>query len=111
MKRFLAVVIASALLGLLPARAQAPDDQYVHIYTLIQEGDSLTGHGQANQALAKYLEAQTALQRFRRRYPDWNTQVVAFRLSYLEGQVAALSAKAPAPVPPAPGGALTAAAE
>src|SRR5262249_21247968 len=42
---------------------------------------------------------QTALQKFQRNYPDWNTQVVKFRLNYLEGK-SGVRANVPA-APPA----------
>ena len=87
MKKFAALCVAGVLLGLLPARAQGPDEQYVQIYNLIQEGDGLNRSGQVNRGLQKYLEAQTALQRFQRGYPDWNPQVIKFRLGYLEDKV------------------------
>jgi len=93
MKCLLAVVIASLLVTLLPTYAQGPDDQYLQIYNLIQEADAMEAKAQSNQALAKYLEAQTALRRFQKGYPDWNAQVVKFRLGYLEDKVAARSPK------------------
>jgi len=101
MQRFLATFVALALASLLSAHAQGSDDQYVQIYNAIQEAEQLEGAGQSNQALAKYLEAQTALQRFQRGHPDWNTQVVKFRLSYLESKIAGLSPKAAVPIPAA----------
>ena len=97
MKCFLAVIIASVLVTLLPAYAEGPDDQYVQIYNVIQEADAMEAKGQSNQALAKYLEAQTALRRFQRGYPDWNAQVVKFRLGYIEDKIAARSAKVTEP--------------
>jgi Tfp pilus assembly protein PilF len=101
-------VIVALLLAVPGARADGPDDQYIRIYTLIQEADRLADSGQPSEALPKYLEAQTALQRFQAGYPDWNVQVVKFRLSYVAGKIAAVSARVPAPVPAGPG--VTAAA-
>lgn len=92
MKRSLALVLA-LLLGALFARADALDDQYVRIYNLIQEADLLNSNGQINQSLSKYLEAQTALQKFHRINPDWNLKVVNFRLNYLNTKVAAASSQ------------------
>src|ERR1017187_5575705 len=97
--------MAIAALGLicaLPhARAQSVDDQYVRIYNLIQEGDSLNNSGRPVPALKKYLEAQVALQKFKKVYPDWNISVVDFRLNYLASKIAEASAKAPPAPPPA----------
>ncbi|MEY2429686.1 MAG: hypothetical protein QOJ40_2571 [Verrucomicrobiota bacterium] len=95
MKLLSALVIAFSLLSFAPARAQGPDDQYVRIYNLIQEGDSLAKSSQPSQALAKYLEAQTSLQRFQKGYPDWNSKVVSFRLNYLAERIAGTTPRVP----------------
>lgn len=100
MKRFL--VIVALFLAVLGTRAEGPDDQYVRIYNLIQEADKLNSNDQPSEALSKYLQAQTALQRFQKGYPDWNNNVVNFRLNYMADKIAALSARVPAPAAPAP---------
>src|SRR4051812_16025579 len=56
MKRSLALVLMCVFTAVSAALAQGPDDQYVRIYNLIQEGDTFNGSGQKNQAMAKYLE-------------------------------------------------------
>ena len=96
MKRF--SVILALLLSLAGARAEGPDDQYVRVYNLIQEADKRNSSGQPSEALPKYLEAQIALQRFRKGNPDWNAKVVSFRLNYVADKIAALSARVPAPI-------------
>lgn len=96
-------VIVALLLTVSGARAEGPDDQYIRIYTLIQDADRLESLGQPSEALPKYLEAQTALQRFQVGYPDWNTNVIKFRLNYVAGKITAVSARIPAPVPASPG--------
>ena len=103
MKLLFALVAAVSLLSVAGAQAQGPDDQYVRIYNLIQEGDSLGKSSQPSQALAKYLEAQTALQRFQKGYPDWNTKVVSFRLSYLADRIAGTTPRFAAPAATVPG--------
>jgi tetratricopeptide (TPR) repeat protein len=100
MKKFFGLVVAAMLFGLASASAQSPEDQYIQIFNLIHEADTFNNNGQSNQALAKYLEAQTALQRFQKGYASWNSQVVKFRLNYLDGKIAALSGQAPAPSVP-----------
>src|SRR3954469_16398442 len=95
MKRFLAFFLLISCL-ICRARAEGPDDQYVRIYNTIQEADALNNNGKSAPALAKYLEAQTALERFRRVNPEWNPQVLNFRLNYLAGKVASTSAAVPA---------------
>lgn len=97
--------IVALLMLLVPrARAGGADEQYVQIYSLIQDGDAL-GTNQA--ALGKYTAAQTALQRFQKIYPGWNDRVVTFRLNYLASKITILSggkiapAVIPLPVKPA----------
>ncbi|HOX56074.1 MAG TPA: tetratricopeptide repeat protein [Candidatus Paceibacterota bacterium] len=94
-------VILVLLLGLAGARAAGADDQYVHLYNLIQEADKLKNAGQSSEALSKYVEAQAALQRIQKGYPNWNTKVVTFRMNYVTDQIAALSAQSPAAATPA----------
>ncbi len=89
-------VIVALLLTLPGAWAQGPDDQYIEIYSLIQEAQNVKNDLQPGDALPKYLEAQTALQRFQKDYPDWNPKVISFRLSYVTTKLAALSARVPA---------------
>jgi tetratricopeptide (TPR) repeat protein len=102
MKRFF-ILALFALLALAPgAWAEGPDDQYVGIYNLIQQADSLSEKGRLPQAMAKYLEAQTALKRFQSAYPDWNVKVVNYRLSYLGTKITQISSSAPPVLPASP---------
>src|SRR5687768_12826290 len=96
MKRLLCIVALILANALLSAHAQGPDDQYVRIYKLIEQGDALNNADQPAAALAKYQEAQTALQRFQQVYPDWHSKVVKFRLNYLSSKVSVVAAKVPA---------------
>jgi hypothetical protein len=105
MKRF--SVVVALILALSGVRAQGPDDQYVRIYNLIREADKLNSGDQSSEALPKYLEAQTALQRFQKGFPDWNAKVINFRLNYVATKIAALSTRVPAPATPTPGGTST----
>lgn len=80
--------------GLWTLPGQGPDQQYVGIYATIHEGDRLLAAGQDRAALAKYLEAQLALQRLQKAHPDWNPRVVQFRLNYLAERIATASSRA-----------------
>jgi tetratricopeptide (TPR) repeat protein len=92
MKRL--VAIAVLLLVILPSvRADGPDDQYVQIYNIIQDGDALSA-AQPSQAQAKYVEAQKELLKFQKIYPTWNERVVKFRLNYLASKITIASANA-----------------
>jgi Flp pilus assembly protein TadD len=97
MKRLLVLVVLA--LFVVPVKAEGPDDQYLTIFSLIQEADA---NPQPTQALTRYLQAQTALQRLQRTYPDWNAKVVSFRLSYLALKIETLSAQAPVRAPSNP---------
>src|SRR5579864_4939621 len=90
MKRLFA--IALLLLGFAAFFRAGADEDYVGIYTMIQERDTLELL-HPDQALAKFTEAQSDLQRFQRIYPGWNDRVVNFRLSYLSSKILILSAK------------------
>lgn len=86
--------IAVLLLLLVPRiHADDADDQYVEIYNLIQQGDTAN---QPSEALTKYAEAQKALVRFQKAYPNWNEKVVNFRLNYLASKITIASAAVPA---------------
>ena len=101
MKRCFALVFIFLAVALAGAQAQGLDDDYVQIFNLIQQADMLSGT-QPTEALAKYAQAQTALERLQRGSPDWNAKIVSFRLRYVADKMAALTAKAPAPATPAP---------
>ena len=99
--KWFSVIVALLLVVLSGARAQGPDDHYIQIYNLIQEADKLVNDLQPSDALPKYLEAQTALQRFQKGYPQWNPKVIDFRLNYVAAKIAALTGKVSAPAAPA----------
>src|SRR5262247_2135250 len=80
-------------LALAPARADDRDTEFLRIYTMIQDADSLDKNGQTEAALAKYTQAQAALKKFRLTYPDWDNKVVAFRANYLTGKITELTNK------------------
>jgi tetratricopeptide (TPR) repeat protein len=119
MKRLIALLILILAARLPPAGAQqGPDDQYIIIYSLMQQADSLDSSGQPRQALAQYVQVQGELQKFQKIYPDWNPRIVNFRLNYLAGKIAEVTAKLPVipqsgtppPAPPPPGAASSTAA-
>ena len=89
MKLFLATVLLLA--GLLTtARAQQEaDERYLRIYSLIQQGDGLAGTKPAD-ALATFNTAQRQLQQFQKIFPDWNPEIISFRLNYLGEKISDL---------------------
>jgi len=94
----LVVLLVLILAALLPqAQAQqGPDDQYIVIYSLMQQADSLNSSGQSRQALAQYVQVQGELQKFQNNYPDWSPRIVNFRLKYIAEKIAEVTAKLPA---------------
>ncbi len=100
MKYFAACVIAFFSAVAAVQAQQSPDDQYVIIYVLIQQGDaSLTG-GQPKQALGDYVEAQRELKQFQAAYSDWNPMIVNYRLNYLAEKINALTPQVATNAPP-----------
>ncbi len=101
MKWFCGLMILSLLVALAPARAEEADEQYLRVFNIIGQADSLNKSGQAAQARTKYQEAQAVLFDLKKSNPTWNTKAVAFRLNYVADKIAALSPQA------APGAAPT----
>jgi len=97
MKRFAALVGLVLVVVLPTARAQqSPDDQYIAIYNLMQQADTLQANGQPRQALADYTQALTGLQKFQKVFPFWDPEIVTYRLNYLTDKVNGLAAQLPA---------------
>src|SRR5512136_2522297 len=97
MKRFVAVAALSAVVSFLAPLAvqgqNSPEDKYVVIYNLIQEAESLNESGSSSDALPKYQEAQSALQKFQGEFPNWNPRVVSFRLDYVASRITSLAGR------------------
>ena len=85
------IMLAGLLVAALPAKAEDNDDQYVQILTLIQQGDMYNSNGKPEQAMAKYRQAQAGLQRLQKASPDWNANLVTYRLNYLNQKVAGMA--------------------
>jgi cytochrome c-type biogenesis protein CcmH/NrfG len=94
MKRFLTAMVLALVMLAPAARADGPDDDYVNIYGLIQQGDTLNDKNQIAPAIAKYAEAQNALKRFQNNYHDWHEKIVSYRLKYLADKISELTARA-----------------
>ena len=88
LQRLSGLLVLTLLLGVWPARADGPDDDYLRIYGIIQTADELNADGKAAPAKAKYLEAKAALTSFQTNYPYWNVKLVSYRLNYLAQKVA-----------------------
>src|SRR5471032_2945549 len=98
MKRLAAFAILFLAFLWSPARAQnSADDQYVVIYSYLQQADSLYGSGQARDALKEFAEAQGELRKFQKVYPDWNPNIINYRLNYLAEKITELTPQVPVP--------------
>jgi Chromosome segregation ATPases len=95
MRRLLFLVCLLSILISFPRVGYAQDTQYLRIYDIIQDGDSLYSRQQHSAALAKYQEAFNQLQQFQRLYPDWNSNIIKYRLTFLSTVIAEISAKVP----------------
>jgi hypothetical protein len=96
-KCFFAWIMLALLLTLSAARAEGPDDDYLAVYDLIDQADTLSSNGKTSEAYVKYVEAQRALTAFQKENPGWNAKTVSFRLNYLTEKIAAASGKTAAP--------------
>jgi len=84
--------------------AASPQDDYLQIYVLINEGDKLTQSGQNSQGREKYETALTRLDKLKNENPEWEPTIVKYRIKYLNEKLDSLkSAKDTSPSPkPAP---------
>jgi Flp pilus assembly protein TadD len=105
MKRFARWVLCLFLFGAAGAWAQSPDDAFIRVYNLIQQGDTLLGSGQARLADEKYLEALAGLAAMEKDYPQWNPTIIKFRKDYIAKRLSpgAATAVAQTKKPVAPG--------
>lgn len=78
--------------------AASPQDDYLQIYVMINEGDKLNTGGQASQAREKYETALTRLEKLKNENPEWEPTIVKYRIKYLNDKLASLkNVKSPAP--------------
>lgn len=85
-------------LTLCVARASTADDDYINICVMMNQADELSQNGDGNGAHEKYIEAQGALAVFQKINPNWQPEVVTFRLNYLAKKISP-PVETPAPKP------------
>jgi len=71
------------------------DEEYLAIYSQIQQADALQRSGQSKAAVARYEQARDALQRYHADHPAANTAAVTYRLDYLADKLNELKAVQP----------------
>src|ERR1035437_1905702 len=99
MKRILVLMLSFSVLAHIHA---GPDDQYLEIYSLIQQADGVINDSKT--AIANYTQAQKGLKKLQSTYPFWQADVVKFRIDYVAEKLAAFEnthPQAASPVVPA----------
>lgn len=103
MRIFTLAALAVFSMGVRLEAAASPQDDYLQIYVMINEGDKLNTAGQNSQAREKYETALTRLEKLKNENPEWEPTIVKYRIKYLNDKLAALkTAKETAPPAPAP---------
>ena len=94
--------LAAFLLLAIPSShpAASPQDDYLQIYVMINEGDKLDNSGQKSQAREKYENALNKLEKLKSENPEWEPTIVKYRIKYLNDKLSNLkSAKDASPAP------------
>ncbi|MDD4932467.1 MAG: hypothetical protein PHO89_03265, partial [Methylacidiphilaceae bacterium] len=73
-------VAVSPVRGAQNAAGGSPQDRFLQIYVEIQDADRAAGQGFYTKAAEQYREAQAALQELHRSHPQWERQIVEYRL-------------------------------
>ena len=109
MRRIATLTFLLALAGTL--LAGGPDDDYLVIYSQIQQADTMQKSGQLREAATEYLHARDALQKLHADFPNSNAAAVNYRLDYLADKLKELAAYLPSgsanPAPAKPATTLT----
>jgi len=89
--QFLTLAILALFSTASPVRAAAsPQDDYLQIYVMINEGDKLSQGGQNSQAREKYESALSRLEKLKNENPEWEPTIVKYRIKYLNEKLANL---------------------
>jgi Tfp pilus assembly protein PilF len=74
---------------------EAPDEIYLDGYRSWIAGKKLEDEGNKQGALQKYLEAQRTIRSVAQRHPNWQPDVVSYRLKYVDEALSRLGYTAP----------------
>jgi hypothetical protein len=104
MKKRLVVLFATALclLATVPAKsawAADPGARYADAFVLIEQGQAAEEKSDLATAYRNYQSALNALHSIRTDSPDWNAQMVEYRLKDCQSRFEAVKAKLPEPPP------------
>jgi hypothetical protein len=88
------------LLALVPVSAKdGPEDLYFDGYQAWKKAEALLKVGKRDEALPKLKEAQEKITQVQNQFPDWQPEVVNYRLQTIRGKLAEL---VPPPLTPRP---------
>ena len=85
--------------------AQDPADDFLKAYFLLQDGDTAKKAGEKDKAIEKYNGALDVLKKIQIENPDWNPNIINFRIKYCMENVTGLGGTPSAGAPtskPAP---------
>ncbi len=100
----LLLVCAAWWVPVLGHTAASPQDDYLQIYVMIQDGDRLATAGQNSQGREKFENALSRLEKLKNENPEWEPTIVKYRIKYLNEKLEAMKAvkdSAPAVAAPA----------
>ena len=98
------LVCAAWWVPVLGHTAASPQDDYLQIYVMIQDGDKSAATGQNSQAREKFETALSRLEKLKNENPEWEPTIVKYRIKYLSEKLEAMKAvkdSAPAVAPAA----------
>ncbi len=81
MKRSMIILAAAVLLS--GSVWAGPEEEFSAVVAAIKNGDQLIAQGKDRPAMEEYRQAQESLLKFKAAYPEWDPQVVSFRMRYL----------------------------
>lgn len=83
------LLLGLSLLGPGRLAGAGPDDDFIRIYALIQQGDTFFQNNRVGEARTRYSEALRLLEEFEKNYPGWNNALIRFRKQYLQERIGA----------------------
>jgi tetratricopeptide (TPR) repeat protein len=98
------LVCAAWWVPVLGHTAASPQDDYLQIYVMIQDGDRLATAGQNSQGREKFETALSRLEKLKNENPEWEPTIVKYRIKYLNEKLEAMKTSkdsAPAVAPTA----------
>ena len=99
--RFALVLCLVSVAFTQPARAADPGSRYSDAFVLIQQGQAAEEKSDLATAYHRYQDALNVLHSIRTDSPDWNAQMVEYRLKDCQSHFDAVKTKLPEP-PPVP---------